>query len=145
MVIPEEALQVLILSDADIQTLIEDRIYPLVAPQKASFPRVTYQRISTEYDEHTLGPSGLVRSIIQIDTWSKGAKQAATLAELIRRALHGHQGRVTMGEGSDAESIYLNAVLVENQQALYEPPQDGSDRGIHRISTDYLVWFSIPA
>lgn len=79
-------LRELILSDEDIQNRIGDKMFPLIAPEKTTFPFVIYQRSST-YGEYN--KDFLTDYIVNIDVIVFSSKYADVieLAGLINKCI----------------------------------------------------------
>lgn len=79
-------LRELILSDEDIQNRIGDKMFPLIAPEKTTFPFVIYQRSST-YGEYN--KDFLTDYIVNIDVIVFSSKYADVieLAGLINNCI----------------------------------------------------------
>lgn len=73
------------LSTAQIAALAGDRIYPILRPQDAALPAVTYSHVfgrpSNSLDGYT---SGLQRFLMQIDCWAKSYSDVIALAQAVR-------------------------------------------------------------
>jgi len=110
------------------------RIYPIVLPQKPTFPAITYQDISTVRDRTAQGPSGLAFARIQFDCWAAAAPgapgyaSAKALLAAVRAALDGFTG---------------NRAGVEIQDASMEGDRSSFNAGLHAYlsSADVEVWF----
>jgi Protein of unknown function (DUF3168) len=126
----EESLVAYLASVGPVRDLIGDRIYPEVAPVKASFPFLVYTVI-TDQDELTIAEAaGSPVATIQLDCWGEGGKQGALKAKrlyrAIRDALHGF-GPGVMG------SHWVDRVQVTDRSDQGENPQAGRERGDSRV------------
>ena len=122
-----------------LQERIGDRITPQQARQKSPYPRVTYLRVSRTPVNHLKGPSGEVGARIQLDVWAEDHATANDVAALLSRSfadggLDGYSG--TVG-GYKVSRLWLS-----DEQDFFEPPQDGRDIGIYRVSQDWMIWFT---
>ena len=76
---------------SEVQTHIDDRIYPGVVPEKCKEPSIRYV-IEDEPDELTgFGTSGYYKSDIQIDIYHEKYSLARLIARAILKRLHGFQ------------------------------------------------------
>lgn len=117
------------------------RIYPVLAPQDTASPYVTYQVIDSP-QLHTLdpGPAGLSHPRVQIDCYAQGMggyAQVQALSEAIKGTessikLNGYRG--TLG------GVTVQGAHLTSEQDIFEPPQDASDEGWHRVSMDFTIW-----
>ena len=117
----EKAIRTYLLAQSSISSIIGSgdsaRIYPLRLPQAATFPALTYQRISGDRVRNLGGPTGTAMSRIQFDAWDQedaagGYSSVKTLADVVRRAIDGVEG--TMGD------VAVQQVYFENDRDAYE-------------------------
>lgn len=123
----EEALYTYLIAHAGLSALVGDRVYPLVAPQDATYPLVVYQRISGIRIHSHSGPSGLASPRFQFSAWGESFSDAKNVAEQVRLALDGYAG--TMG------SLAVGACLIATELDQYEP-----DTGLYRTILDFFIW-----
>lgn len=130
MAVLEEGLFTYLSTYAGLTSLISTRVYPLVIPQGATLPCLTYQRISTVRSP-SLDSSGIGNELssarFQFDVWATTALSAKTITDQLRAALHGKKG--TMG------SVTIHSALVDDEQSNFEP-----DTKIYRSRSDYFIW-----
>lgn len=69
----------------------------------------------------------------EIDCWADSYSGADTLAEAVRQELQGFSGTM----GSDT----VTSVTLDDEEDAYEPPDDGSDEGIFRITLRYRIQY----
>lgn len=98
-----------------------ERVYPMLAPQAAPLPRITFQRVSTQpvnaLDHPRRGGLDLVR--IQVDAWAASPERCAQLATQARAAMElaPFKGRL------------------QNQFSAYD-----ATAGVYRVSQDFHCW-----
>lgn len=90
----EESLYEYLRDDASVYAVCGGRVYPLVAPERAAKPHITYQITQQDRDRVWRGPTGMVRATIQIDCWSETQRGARQLAELVRLAFDNYRGNL---------------------------------------------------
>ena len=144
---PEEAVVARLLDINALTTLVAQRIYMLILPQKPTLPAVRVQRISSLREQHLRGPSQPARARVQVDAYavaSSGADPYATasaVAAAIRGDGLGDQASGLWGwigsVGSPDVRIH-NAELVADDDPFYEA---GELRAV-RIRQDYLIHYS---
>jgi hypothetical protein len=134
----EAAVYNILSTTAAITAITSTRIYPLVAPQSADFPRITYQIIVDAPDHVLSGASGLRESRVQIDCWTDDADydMAHTLADKVRVALDTFRGTAG-GTGS----IWVHQIHLNDQSDGFEEDIEASERGIRRVIMDFTVWY----
>lgn len=106
---------------AALSGLANGRVYPLVAPEKVTFPCIVYSRISST-PENTLDGGATIDLVrIQVDTYANTYSAAKVLAGSVRSALENSNVKATL----------------QTDQDLFEP-----DLKVYRVSQDYYVWQS---
>lgn len=89
-----EAIVSILLADLNLVALIGNRVYPNYVPQGAAVPAVTYQRISGPRDHTFDGPSGLVKSRYQLNSWADTYGDMESVADAVRIAMDGFSGTI---------------------------------------------------
>jgi hypothetical protein len=123
----EEAVVARLGASPGVTALVATRIYPMLMPQTAPLPAVTYQRISTERVQGLRGSLGLIDPRVQVDSWAETYGTAKRVAEQVRLALDGY---TTPGG--------LFSMILAERDLLEE---DGLR---HRVSQDYSIWAPEP-
>ena len=92
----EQAIYYLLKNSSSITALCPDTsIYYLKGPENASYPIITYQRISTTLKDLTItGTNGIAMANIQIATFDTTLSSAKQIANKIMQLLHGYKGTV---------------------------------------------------
>lgn len=103
-----------------VSALVGTRVYPLVLPQKCTFPAISYLRVSGGQQMNLSGYSRLEAPRIQVDAWAESYGQAKDLAAAIRAAL--------LSATDFKVSDISDRDLFEDSSALF------------RVSTDFTVW-----
>lgn len=93
--------------------------YPLIAPQGAATPRITYLTVSGREWETLANGGGAPRVRVQIDIWSGNYLQTKTLATQAKAAI---RAALAVGEITDNPD-------------MHEP-----DTNLFRASFDVAVW-----
>ncbi|PXV60661.1 Protein of unknown function [Dyella jiangningensis] len=93
--------------------------YPLIAPQGAGTPRITYLRVSGRQFETLANGGGAPRVRMQVDVWSDSYDQAEALAMQAKDAL---RAQLKVGEITD------------------NPDEFESDTRLYRASFDAAIW-----
>lgn len=88
----EEALFEYVTTCPPIHALIENRFYPVVAPQADVLPLATYQRIDASRERAASGPTGAVEAVYNVSCWAKTYPEAKALARTLRNELDGAPG-----------------------------------------------------
>jgi len=113
--------------EQNVTALVGSRIYPLKLPQAATYPAITYQRVSGDRIRSLDGPSGLADPRIQLDLWDKTYSGVKALADTVRGALDGFRGLM----GTDN----IGGVLLLSDSDFYEQGVE-----VFRVIQDYSIW-----
>ena len=127
----EEGILSYLANYAAVSTLVSNRVYGMVIPQKATLPCITVQRVSTprSITMDSAGASGdLISPRFQIDAWATTQKSTKAIADAIRAGLPGHTG--TTGTG-----ITIRAAMADE-----EVPELDPETGLYRTRSEYIVW-----
>lgn len=126
----------LLSSESTITAICSTRIYIGKAPQTASFPHVIITQMGTNENVSLDGASGKLRFItFDIDCKSKTSVQAESLGNAVRTFIQDYTG--------SAGNFTIGAVIMNDESDSYEPPDDGSDVGVHVVTLDLDVQFNI--
>lgn len=108
--LPEEAIYTFLVSQPEINKIVEDRIYPMLMPQDSKLPAITYQRISTVRKHILQAPSDFSFLIFQFNCWSDKYSESKILADNIIKIVQ----EISQFEG-------IQAVLPMGELDRYEP------------------------
>ena len=110
----EKALRKRLISTQNLTQIIGSRVYPIMLPEKAVLPALTFGRVSTDGASlsHS-GSTGIITSVFEIGCIAKDVEVAKQLARLVRAVFSGFSGTV------DGYRIYR--ANVENEFDEYDP------------------------
>ena len=129
-------LVALLSAEATITAIASTRIYVGKAPQKALFPHVIITQMGSEENGTVDGGSGATRFLtFDIDCKAKTSVQAESLGNAVRTYLDDYSGA--------AGSFTIGAVIMNDESDDYEPPQDGSDIGVHVVTLDVDIQYTV--
>ena len=130
----ESALWTRLSGYAGLIALVNKRIYPVVAPQAAQAPFVTYQRISTTRESAMGSDPGVAHVRMQVDCYgaaspvSDGYADAKAVAAQVRGALQRWSDSTTSPEILDT--------FVDNEQDIFDPAD--AER-YHRVTLEFMI------
>lgn len=108
------------------------KIYPVVLPQKATLPAVTYAQI-TGVRHHAAGKDpSLTSPTWQVSAWSTDYKQVKTLSREVRLALQDYSGTTW----ANVQRIFL-----ENEIDFTEVDEQTREVTYH-TAQDFICWYS---
>lgn len=88
----DEYLYTFLIAQSGITSIVSTRVYPVILPEKPTYPAITYRDDDHDIDESFDGNGILTRSDYFIDAWSTTHTGALTLAAAIKTALKNHSG-----------------------------------------------------
>lgn len=139
-----KAIKLHLLADEDVAAIVGARVFLRRAPQKASYPRIVVSMASAEWPTRSQADRAdatkhVVKARIQVDCYCKGATaedDVDTLAETVSESLDDFRGTT--------QGVVVSRSLQDDERDNYEPLQDGSDDGVHRITQDYGIHYRQP-
>ena len=105
---------------------IDDRLYPLLLPQKVELPAVTYQRISTPR-LHEFEQSFMPHPRFQFNCWAESFPRAKDVAAQVLAALDVYIG--SMGDET------VRASIIDGERDMYDPAT-----GIWNSIVEAVIW-----
>lgn len=116
---------------AGLTALVDERIYPLVAPQGAAYPHCVYSIVSNVRSYSHGGYSGLDRVRVQISCYAQdsstgaGYDMAKAVAAQVIAALE------------NWNNVRVQAARPENEVDLYDAQAEA-----HYVPVDVFVWYA---
>lgn len=131
----EAAIYELLTGDTVVTSIVSNRVYPLVAPQRvgAFQSHVVYQRISHLMNRPLNGPNGFTVDHWQFDCFSTEYDTAVTLAEAVRIALSDHVGT------RDAGGHAIQRIRLLDGGETWEFETEGSEKIIVDARRDFSI------
>ena len=124
----EAAIIAHLLSTSAVTTLVGQRIYYRRTAQAPALPFCVLWRVSSPRVHSLAGGTGLVRALLQLDTFATSGLAARGVANAVRGALDGLRQEVN--------GVSLQAVLLHDEFDSYEESLEYS-----RIIQEYRVWY----
>jgi hypothetical protein len=128
-----EALRAHLLADAGLAALVGTRVSWPWRQRGDALPSVTLRRIDAVRDYTMGGPSGLVRSRVQVDCWAATYDSATVVSRAAVAALSGMRETVS--------DIDFQGAFADDERDLTDEGS-GADEVLHRVSVDFLIWHS---
>jgi hypothetical protein len=129
----EAAIRSLVISDVNINQIIEGRFYPGVAPQGADTPYVTYDTFNVATATSKVDVSYMDDDIFRINCIAQTYNASITLAGLIRKRLEKYSGTV--------DGFEIDEIIYEDKRYSFE---EGSreDNRLHMVQLDFRVRYN---
>ena len=129
-----EGLPALLRGESTISALVGTRVYPFHAPQTAILPYIVVTQLNSE-EFKDMAATGPLRAVdFDVDCKADRATESRALGKIVREFLDDYSGA--------AGSETISAVLMNNESTEYEPPTDGSDRGIYTTLLDLTIQYT---
>jgi hypothetical protein len=111
-------------------TSASSRVYPLILPQQATLPAVTYSTIS-DITTHAFNQDATIKvARVQVDCWALTYLESQTLANEVATLLSRYIGTVS--------GVNVQDITLQSQQDIYE-----SDTAHYRASQDYMIFIEV--
>jgi hypothetical protein len=129
----EKLLTTLLEADAGVGAIAADRIYPLVVPQDAAMPAITYQKTSGNWQIQMSGPHNMSQERFRINCWAETYSEVKGLADAVRAELNGYD--------TGNASVDVHIITLENETDLINVNPEV--RGLQRYgrAMDFIIWY----
>ena len=111
-------------ADGTVSGLVGARIYPVILPQRVSYPAISYSLVSRQPVEAMGSDATLALSRLQVNAWGDTYKEAKDLAFAIRDALKRTRSAVTG----------VQDILMPTMLDTIDP-----ETRIYRVMLDFMV------
>jgi len=124
----------LLTGESTISAIVGSRVYISKAPQNASLPYIVITQMSSNENQTIDGTTGLRFVDFDIDCKAERSVTSETLGKTVRTFIDDYTGAA----GADT----VNAVLINDESTQFEPPTDGSDKGIYTTVIDATIQYT---
>lgn len=124
----EAGLYDYLINDSNINALVSGRVYPIILPQNAVYPCITYRRSGDDRNYDFAGQTGFVAGFIDIDAWGDTFSAAKGLQKTILTAIKNYKG--LMG------TVTVDRAFISASVDVYE---DSVEK--YRCSLATTIWF----
>lgn len=137
-----------LLSDPDVKLLLGDRIYPLAAPENATYPLMVYRRSGTNREYMMTGSCGEARATFDLAILAEpqaGVDQYYAMkraADAVRMALDGFTQRRPEAPATGKTQVKLVQITAESDDVFAPAHDEGQDSMGVAMTLD--VMFSEP-
>lgn len=120
-----------LIADAGINAAVGGRIHSGRLPKEKTLPAIVLTVIDTDHHYSLANEVMKAEATVQVDVWDRDPQpEHVTIAELVRLRLSGYRGALNGTYNGETFEIVRNS-------ELNEPPKDGSDNWLRRISMDF--------
>jgi hypothetical protein len=134
----EDGLYTLMLTKTDLVAAATGGIYPDIAPQDASFPRVVYIIPADKSFPNMAAAGNLNRAQVQIDVYALSSASRGALVNIIKADFDGKQALLTT-------PVQIETMALDDSRRSIEEPENNSDSNIYRCMMEWTVWYRDPA
>ena len=135
---PDTAMRMTLIANGTYAA-ITTRAYPNgMVPQDATLPYSTYFRVSTVRDPVLTRASGMVHARIQWEHYSTSLATVRAMAEAMRSAF---DGMIDNTISSGADSLYVLAVRLEDEDDSALAPTSGEELRILGMRQDWIIHY----
>lgn len=128
----EEVLVDYLQNDAGITAAVGDQIFWTKRPQGLSPPDIIMHKIGDGRRDYNMdGPSGLVRTRVQMDCWGETYAQAVGIGRALRNALSG----LTHNQSG----VDIFGAFIDSQGEDFDAEADNVSK-YQRWRIDFLIW-----
>jgi len=131
----EKAIYSLLAAGGDVAELVATRIYPLMLPQPATLPAVTYQRIAGDWDITMDGANNYAEEMFQVNCWATSYKGARQLADTVRKVLDNYDD--TTGY------VQIHCIHLEDEGDMIDMSNELAVLKRCGKRQDYRIWYKI--
>lgn len=126
--------------DSAIAALVASRVWPLGSmPSDPVWPNIVVSQVGAEPQRHLLGGSELVQALYQFDCWGESTGDVEQLADAVRKRF---DNRRHLDLPSPVGTFRVQSMTLQNVQARFEPPLEGSDQAKLGRQLDIDVWYN---
>lgn len=112
---------------AALTALVGLRIYPIVAPEAASYPLVVFTKIANDKQQAHGGVTGLINPTYQVSCWADTASSVRSVADQVVAALQDYSGTLSSTE--------IQWSFYDNESEMYEPTTKK-----YHIAITFEIW-----
>ena len=128
-------------ADIGIRALVGQRVYKRRAPQRCGFPRIIVSVAAAQFPTRSQAQrsddvSHHIEARVQVDSWSLDEEEVDRVSEAVAKSLDDFTGTT--------QGVSIKRSLQDDERDNYQPLQDGSDEGAHRITQDYNIVYLEP-
>jgi hypothetical protein len=131
----EQAIYGGLSTDSTLSALVSTRVYPVQAPQGATFPLVIYSEAAQKKVWALGGPVNLNSFSLHLDCYATDYATAKAVRLAAKNALVGYHG--TLGAGA----ITVRGIFDETSDDGVEAPIHADEFGVYRAGLDVSIYF----
>ena len=130
---PETVLSRALAEAPAVALLLGTRIYPVLAPETAALPFVTWRRASIQREQAMTAPLGVPRVTVEYSIYGTTYREARDVADEMRRVLDGY--------GGSAENTTVRQTSLEDESDDFVTLAGADLPPVYQVTQRYDVWW----
>lgn len=135
----EEALYAHLAATTAITGLTSARIYPMIAPQGARLPYVTYQMISSPKERAMKVDPSIWHPRFQLNSFATSYSQAKSVSKQVSVALRDYKSSISGLFGDGTSGVDVQRIFADDEMDLTDIDPDTIAATYH-IAQDFIIW-----
>jgi hypothetical protein len=130
---PEAVMRNALVTTTVVSSIVSSRIFPLLAPQSAALPFITYRRSGIRRQQTLSGPMGVPQVSVDFDVYAATYEGARDLADKVRQRLDGYGGTFDNAE--------VKQVSLENEQDDFVQLAGAEMPPVYSVKLSFDCWW----
>jgi hypothetical protein len=130
---PEAVMRNALVTTTVVSSIVSSRIFPLLAPQSAALPFITYRRSGIRRQQTLSGPMGVPQVSVDFDVYAATYEGARDLADKVRQRLDGYGGTFDNAE--------VQQVSLENEQDDFVQLAGAEMPPVYSVKLSFDCWW----
>jgi hypothetical protein len=130
---PEAVMRNALVTTTVVSSIVSSRIFPLLAPQSAALPFITYRRSGIRRQQTLSGPMGEPQVSVDFDVYAATYEGARDLADKVRQRLDGYGGTFDNAE--------VKQVSLENEQDDFVQLAGAEMPPVYSVKLSFDCWW----
>ncbi|NBT05450.1 MAG: DUF3168 domain-containing protein [Betaproteobacteria bacterium] len=130
---PEAVLRNALVTTTAVSSVVSSRVYPLLAPQAAPLPFITYRRTGIRRAQTLGGPMGVPQVSVDFDVYATTYEGARDLADRCRVVLDGY--------GGTFDNTEVKQTSLENEQDDFVQLAGADMPPVYSVKLSFDIWW----
>jgi hypothetical protein len=130
---PEAVMRNALVTTTVVSSIVSSRIFPLLAPQSAALPFITYRRSGIRRQQTLSGPMGVPQVSVDFDVYAATYEGARDLADKVRLSLDGY--------GGTFDNTVVQQVSLENEQDDFVQLAGAEMPPVYSVKLSFDCWW----
>jgi hypothetical protein len=130
---PEAVMRNALVTTTVVSSIVSSRIFPLLAPQSAALPFITYRRSGIRRQQTLSGPMGVPQVSVDFDVYAATYEGARDLADKVRQRLDGY--------GGTFDNTEVQQVSLENEQDDFVQLAGAEMPPVYSVKLSFDCWW----